>query len=95
MKIATNSERVALMHNRLTEALCPSSIEIIDESMQHAKHKEAMLSSGGHYCLNIISENFQNKPQIERHRMIYSALGDAMDKEIHALSISALAPSEL
>lgn len=90
-----SSKRVTLMHNRLIEALTPNTIEIVDESSKHKNHEQAKISSGGHYCLNIVSNDFEDRTQIERHRMIYSALGDAMGKDIHALSINALSPNEI
>jgi BolA protein len=42
-----------------------------------------------------VAPSFSGKSLVERHRMIYDALGDAMHREIHALSIKALAPDEL
>ena len=69
-------------------------MNIIDESHLHAKHAGAIASGGGHYNLEIVSPIFDEKSQIERHRMIYSALGDAMGTDIHALSINAKTPDE-
>lgn len=75
-------------------ALQPLQIEIIDDSALHAGHEGAR-SGGGHYRLTIVSPHFAAKPTLARHRLIYDALGDLMHREVHALSIKALAPGEL
>ena len=74
-------------------ALQPLSIELIDDSAKHAGHAGAK-SGGGHYRLNIVSPRFSGVPTIERHRLIYEALGGLMQRQIHALSITALSPEE-
>ncbi len=73
------------MKQRLA-TLQPGHIEIEDESYKHAGHAGAR-AGGGHYVLNISSAQFDGKNTMARHRMIYSALGDMMQHEIHALSI--------
>ena len=73
--------------------LSPSAIKIIDDSAKHAGHAGAK-SGGGHYQLDIISTEFTGKPTLARHRMIYDALGEMMQQQIHALSIKAQTPEE-
>ncbi len=87
------SARIAAMQTRLA-ALQPVSLEIIDESHKHAGHAGAR-DGGGHYVLNIVSAQFVGKNTVARHRMIYSALGDLMKREIHALTLQARAPDEI
>ena len=72
----------------------PVQLEIIDDSHKHAGHEGAR-SGGGHYTLHIVSTQFAGKPTLARHRMIYSALGDMMKHDIHALNIKAYTPEEL
>ena len=60
-------------------------IEIIDDSARHAGH--AQNKGGGHFIAHIISDDFNNKSRIQRHQMVYAALGDLMKKEIHAFSM--------
>jgi BolA protein len=88
------ANRVTMIRSRLTQALQPMSLEIIDESARHAGHAGAA-SGGGHFIVNIVSAAFQGKTPIQRHRMIYDAVGDMMHTEIHALSIQAKTPQEL
>jgi len=86
------SDRIAEMRVRLS-VLEPVSIDIIDESHKHAGHVGAR-DGGGHYVLSIVSMQFVGKNTVARHRMIYSALGEMMKREIHALTITAHTPDE-
>jgi BolA family transcriptional regulator, general stress-responsive regulator len=74
-------------------ALNPVSVDLRDESAQHAGHAGAA-SGGGHWQLTIISEAFRGRNAVARHRMIYEALGDLMKRDIHALKIEAFAPEQ-
>jgi BolA protein len=87
------NSRVEMMRQRLA-TLAPVSLDITDESYKHAGHAGAR-SGGGHYTLRIISEQFAGKSTMARHRMIYSALGEMMKREIHALNIRANTPDEV
>jgi len=86
-------ERIATLRARLTGALHPTEMEITDQSAAHAGHAGAA-SGGGHYILHIVSDAFTGKNLIQRHRLVYDAVGDMMHTEIHALSIQARAPDE-
>ena len=77
----------------LTESLKPALLESIDNSAAHAGHAGAK-SGGGHYHVTIIAEAFEGKTLVQRHQLIYKALGDMMKQQIHALGINALSPSE-
>ena len=85
-------DRVALIRDRLTTEFSPVSLEIEDDSHKHAGHASA--KGGGHFNVAIVAEAFAGKSLIQRHRMVYAALGDAMESEIHALSIKAKSPAE-
>lgn len=88
-----SEQRVEMIRERLTAALTPVSLEIQDDSHKHAGHAGAR-SGGGHFNVHIVSDAFAGKSLIQRHRLIYEALGDAMQNEIHALSIKAVTPDE-
>jgi len=75
-------------------ALEPQSVDLLDESDQHAGHEGAS-SGGSHFRLTIISPRFAGHDKLARHRMIYAALGPLMQREIHALAIRAFSPDEL
>ena len=82
------SDRTAMIERRLRSALSIISIEIVDESHLHVGHPGAA-SGGGHFQVTIVAENFDGLSTLARHRLIYDALGDIMQTEIHALSIKA------
>ena len=88
-----NEARVAMIRDKLTAALAPVSLEIQDDSAKHAGHVGAR-DGGGHFNVHSVSAAFAGKSPIERHRLVYGALGDAMQREIHALSIQAKSPDE-
>jgi len=81
------------MRQRLA-ALDPTILDIVDESHKHAGHAGAR-AGGGHFVLRIVSAQFAGKSTILRHRMIYSALGEMLKCEIHALDIQAKTPDEI
>lgn len=87
-------ERVAAIDQRLRETFAPEALEIEDDSAAHAGHVGAR-SGKGHFNVLIVAEAFAGKPLLERHRMVYEALGELMHTDIHALSVKALAPGEL
>ena len=81
------------MRERLA-TLRPLTVDLRDESAQHAGHAGARPSGGSHWQLTIVSEAFRGKSPVARHRMVYEALGDLMKQDIHALRIEAFAPEQ-
>ncbi|HBE91741.1 MAG TPA: BolA family transcriptional regulator [Gammaproteobacteria bacterium] len=86
-------DRAEMIRARLTEALSPESLEVVDRSHEHAGHEGAK-GGGGHFDVIIVADAFEGMNSVARHRTIYDALGDAMRAEIHALSIRAYTPEE-
>ena len=84
---------VDLIKSKLNDALAPTLLEIADNSQAHAGHAGAQ-SGGGHYHVRIVSDAFTGKSLVQRHQLIYKALGDLMKQEIHALGIEAFTPTE-
>lgn len=81
----------------LITTLKPSSIELMDNSDQHAGHagsKGWEESGESHFSLSIVAEAFDGMALVKRHQLIYLVLGETMQK-IHALQISAKTPEEL
>jgi acid stress-induced BolA-like protein IbaG/YrbA len=54
----------------------------------------AVEGDGQHFYATIVSEAFDGKRPIQRHQLVYAALGDRMKEEIHALSMKTLTPAE-
>lgn len=86
-------DTIALIKQRLA-ALEPESLDVLDDSASHAGHAGAR-DGGGHYELTIVSPRFAGRPRVERHRLVYAALGPLMQREIHALALRAYAPGEI
>lgn len=89
------------IHHDVTErieqrlaVLDPDSVELIDDSAKHSGHEGAK-GGGGHFSLIIVSAQFEGKSSQARHRMIHAALGDMLQREIHAIAIKAYTPDEI
>jgi BolA protein len=82
-----------LIRQLLNDAFKPKLLEIIDNSAAHAGHAGAR-SGGGHYHVTLVAEVFEGRSLVQRHQLVYNALGDMMKQQIHALGINALSPSE-
>ncbi|MCU0654057.1 MAG: BolA family transcriptional regulator [Polyangiaceae bacterium] len=55
---------------------------------------EDLTGTRDHYRAVVVSEAFEGKGLIERHRAVYAALGDAMRSKIHALTLETKTPGE-
>ena len=77
----------------LKQKLSASYVEVADDSAQHKRHAEAKKSGGGHFSVLIVSEQFEGKGLVARHRLIYDALKD-VKQDIHALAIKAYTKKE-
>lgn len=84
-----NATRIEQMKVLLNEKLAPSQLEIIDDSHLHAGHAGAK-SGKGHFTVIIKSDAFKGKRPIQCHQLVYGALGEMMQTDIHALSIKIL-----
>ena len=76
------------LHQRLQELLQPSRLEVLDESQAHAGHAGANGTGfGTHFRVRIDSPQFAGKSRLSRHRLVYDALRDFLDRGVHALAI--------
>ena len=82
------------MHRRLTAALAPTRLDLVDESDNHRGHAGHDERGESHFALIIESHSFAGQSRVTRQRAIYTALGELMDERVHALSIKAFAPGE-
>ena len=94
MNAAATGPVAAEMLRRLNAALCPTEIELIDDSEKHRGHGGYNPAGESHFTLRVQSAAFEGKSRIERQRMVYQALGELMDDRVHALQIRATAPGE-
>jgi BolA family transcriptional regulator, general stress-responsive regulator len=88
-----SADRIARLRATLERELSPVALEIIDDSAKHAGHAGAR--EGGHFRVSLVAEAFRGRSQIERHRIVYSAVAGLMGRDIHALNIRARTPEEV
>ena len=79
---------------RLTQAFAPLSLEVEDESHQHAGHAGHRQGGETHFRVHIVAESFRAKSRLDRHRLINQALAAELAGGVHALAIHAMAPGE-
>ena len=80
--------------DKLSSALAPVVLDIIDESSQHAGHVGARPEGETHFRVKIVSESFTGKSRVERQRMVYQTLADELAGGVHALAMTTLTPAE-
>jgi BolA protein len=84
---------------KLRRAFDPAHLAVENESARHAGHA-AMKSANGtapgesHFRVVIISEAFEGKSRVDRHRLVNEALAEELRSHIHALAIRAMTPAE-
>ncbi|HKY34022.1 MAG TPA: BolA family protein [Candidatus Polarisedimenticolia bacterium] len=88
-----SSSVLSVIREKLSAALSPVHLEILDESRSHAGHAGAR-RGGGHYAVTVVSEAFVGLALPARHRLVYQALSSEMSGAIHALAIAAATPAE-
>ena len=70
--------------------------ESIQASIQAglACERVEVVGDGQHFQALVVSKEFAGKSRIQRHQLVYAALGERMREEIHALSMKTLTPEE-
>ena len=71
----------------------PESIKHAIEGGLACQHVEVM-GDGEHFQALVVSDEFAGRNRVQRHQLVYAALGDRMREEIHALSMRTLTPQE-
>jgi BolA protein len=83
------------IEKRLRSAFPIARLEVIDDSQRHRGHAGARPEGESHFRLKVVTAAFVGKSRLERQRMIYAALGDLMQTDVHALQITAHAPEDV
>ncbi|EDV26115.1 expressed hypothetical protein [Trichoplax adhaerens] len=73
------------IHNKLSERLKPIHLDVINESNMHNVPK----GSETHFKVIIVSDLFNGKSLLQRHRMVNELLAEELSGSVHALSIQA------
>jgi BolA family transcriptional regulator, general stress-responsive regulator len=82
-------DREARLRQRLESRFEPTFLHILDEGQLHAGHAGAA-DGRGHYRVKILSAAFRGLTPLARHRLVYAAVADLLETDIHALSLEAL-----
>ena len=83
-----------LITKKLTAAFEPESLDVVDESHQHAGHAGHRPGGETHFRVTIVAQAFTGKSRLERHRMVNETLSSELAGGVHALAIHASAPGE-
>ena len=86
-----SNERLKQIEAKLQATFNPAELTVIDESHLHAGHAGAK-DGKGHFRVTIVADEFADKSMIKCHRLIFSALGNLMETDIHALTIDVSSP---
>ena len=79
---------------KLTAALGPAALDVVDESHLHAGHAGARPGGETHFRVHVVAAAFAGKPRVERQRLVYRALADELAGGVHALAMTTLTPEE-
>ena len=86
-------QRGAAIRAALERDLEAIHVEVIDHSAAHAGHQGAA-SGGGHFEVLVVSERFEGLGRVAAQRLVFEALGDLMERDVHALSMHTLTPEQ-
>jgi BolA protein len=79
---------------KLQAAFEPLRLEVTDESHRHAGHSGARPGGETHFAVTIESAAFAGVSRLQRQRRVYGVLAQELAGPVHALSVTAVAPSE-
>ena len=79
---------------KITAALSPERLDIIDNSAKHAGHAGAHPEGESHFAVTVVAGAFEGQNQVQRQRLVYAALAEEMADHIHALELKTLTPGE-
>jgi BolA family transcriptional regulator, general stress-responsive regulator len=79
---------------KLTAALAPARLAIVDESHRHAGHAGARPEGESHFNVTIVAAAFAGQSRVARQRLVYGLLAEELRTDIHALSLTTLTPAE-
>ena len=95
MDAKTKGPIAAEIEKRLTDALRPERLEVVDDSDKHRGHAGHDARGESHFCLLVVSAAFENKNRVARQRMVNAALADLLADRVHALAMVTKAPGEI
>jgi len=79
---------------RLAAELAPARLAVVDESHLHAGHSGARPGGETHFRVDVVSDAFEGKSRVDRHRVVNALLAEAFARGLHALAVKARTPAE-
>lgn len=83
-----------IIERKLNAEFSPVFLDIQDDSDKHKHHSGWKEGGETHFTLIVVSNSFETKSKVERHKSIYKVLSSELKSHIHALSINAMTESE-
>lgn len=84
----------ATIESKLTAALQPTRVQVIDESELHKGHAGHRPGGQSHFRVEIVSAAFDGQSRVARQRRVYEILADELKAGVHALALKTLTPAE-
>jgi BolA family transcriptional regulator, general stress-responsive regulator len=82
------------IRQKLDRAFEPTRLDVINESHQHAGHRNSPGTGESHFRVLIVSARFAGKSRLQRHRLVNEALAAELAGKVHALALEVRAPDE-
>lgn len=82
------------IRHKLTSALSPSRLVVLDESHRHAGHAGSRPEGETHFRVEISSAAFAGLSRVARQRLVYDVLAEELRDPVHALSLATTTPEE-
>ncbi|WP_093666278.1 BolA family protein [Sphingomonas gellani] len=92
--VLTNLPLVDQIAARLTDALAPTDLQVVNDSHHHAGHMGDNGTGESHFSVVVESAAFAGLSRVARQRLVNAALADLLATRIHALAIRTFAPGE-
>jgi BolA protein len=94
MDAKTKGPVAAEIEKRLTQALQPVRLDVVDDSEKHRGHAGHDARGESHFSVLVVSEAFAGKNRVARQRMVNAALAELLAERVHALTMVTKAPDE-
>ena len=95
MDAKTKGPIAAEIEKRLTEALQPLRVEVVDDSEKHRGHAGHDARGESHFSVQVVSAAFAGQTRVARQRMVNTALAELLADRVHALTMVTKAPGEV
>ncbi|MEG6507744.1 BolA family protein [Methyloligella sp. 2.7D] len=82
------------IEEKLTKTFAPTVLKVVNESHKHEGHASSPGTGDSHFAVLVVSDAFDGKSRVDRHRLVNEALAEELAGNVHALSIRAMTIGE-